>query len=124
VERKTVSFYGSATARGIVTLASTRIQRPFTVKEIHATFPVGTLNLLLLRFYLSGDAHAPTTGLPSGTSLLQDYGQVDYLTGDGTRKVTDHEVGVETGGHYLKVHATNNDWYAHAIDVQIIIETP
>jgi len=77
---------------------------------------------MLLRFFISLDNHAPTTGLPSGISILRDYGQVDYLVGDDVIKTIRHDLENPEGGAYLKVHATNNDYYDHAIDVQMTIE--
>jgi len=116
---KTLMFAGTASARSVKTLASDRITRPFRLSSITIRFPAGTQNLLALSFYLSHDDEAPTTGKPSGISLLQDYGQVDYVRGDGVQVTLNHTVEVDPAGAYLKVYADNTDWYDHAIDVDI-----
>jgi hypothetical protein len=122
-ELKTVTFYGTCGAGAELTLVSKRISTPFRTKAVHATFPLGTLNLLLMRCYVSPDDEAPAAGAPSGVSMLRDYGQVDYLAGDATKKEILHEVHIAEAGAYLKVYATNADFFDHAVDVQIMIET-
>lgn len=121
---KTISFYGVAPARSGVTLVSKRVSTPLRLRGIVATFPVGTLNLLLLRFYVSLDEEAPATTPPSGVSLLRDYGQVDYLAGDGEQFRLDHDVHVAEAGCYLKVWGVNTDFYDHAVNVQMTLEIP
>lgn len=121
---KTVAFYGVAPARSGVTLVSKRISTLLRLRGIVATFPVGTLNLLLLRFYASLDQEAPAATQPSGVSLLRDYGQVDYLAGDGEQLRLDHDVLVAEAGSYLKVWALNSDFYEHAVNVQMTLEIP
>ena len=118
---KTVAFYGSCEARSSLVLVSSRISRPYDVHEIHAKFPAGSNNLLKLRLYESPDDQAPTSGAPSGVSMLADYGQVDYVVGDDDFKWVRHHVVIDTGGSYLKVYAVNDDFYEHDVDVQILI---
>ena len=91
---KTLMFAGTCPARGEITLVSDWISRPFQTRQITIRFPVGTLNLLALQIFLAGDDDAPTTGPPSGIDLLQDYGQVDYVRGDGYQIVLNHVVRV------------------------------
>ena len=119
---KTVSFSGACLARSSKVLVTPRITHPYVVRKIHCRFPVGTINLLLLRFYVSPDDDAPATGEPNGFSMLRDYGQVDYIRGEGDEKTLEHEVDVREGGSYLKVYAVNEDYYDHDIDVQMTIE--
>jgi hypothetical protein len=121
---KTVAFYGTAPARSGVTLLSKRISTSFRLRGLVVTFPVGTLNLLTLRFYASLDQEVPTTTEPSGVSLLRDYGQVDYLAGDGEQLAIDHSVDMAEAGSYLKVWALNTDFYDHAVNVQMTLEIP
>ncbi len=121
-EVKTVSFYGTCAARSVVTLVSKRIQSPFRLRRIQASFPSGCNNLLALRFFMSRDLSAPAAGEPTGTSLLRDYGQVDYVVGEGEQKSMDHGISVAEAGSYLKVYAVNDDFYDHAVDVQMEIE--
>ena len=120
--RKTVPFAGTCAARSEVTLVSKRIRRPFRTAVIHTHFPTGAENLLLLDFWESPDDQAPATGDPTGVNLLADYGQAEAIRGDGVSIILHHVIGVFAGGAFLKVHATNNDFYDHAVDVQIEID--
>jgi len=122
-ELKTVTFYGVCLARAELTLVSKRIGTPFRLKGIHATFPLGCINLLLLRFFTASDNEGPAAGQPNGVNLLRDFGQVDYVVGDDTKKEILHELEVAEAGTYLKVHGENQDYFDHAVDVQILIET-
>jgi len=122
-ELKTVTFYGVCLARGELTLVSKRIGTPFKLKGIHVTFALGCINLLLVRCFTAADDEAPAAGQPNGVSILRDYGQVDYLVGDDTKKEILHEVEVAEAGAWLKVHGENADFFDHAVDVQIQIET-
>jgi hypothetical protein len=119
---KTVAFFGSCAARSSLVLVSPRISTPFTFKRFHCKFESGCQNLLSLRFYYSSDDQAPSSGAPSGLSVLREYGQVDYVVGDGDSKHLEHEVEVKEGGSYFKVYAVNDDFYAHDVDVQMEIE--
>jgi hypothetical protein len=120
---KTLSFHGTCNSASVLTLASPRISTPFRVKSIRATFPLGCINLLQLSFLLAYDGSTPATGKPSGTSMLQDYGQVDYIVGDDIKKMLLHEVDVNESGTYLKVYAKNDDFSDHGVDVQVTIDT-
>ena len=75
-----------------------------------------------LRFFIATDDQAPASGQPTGVSVLADYGQVDYIVGDDDEKDMNHDVLVDTGGSYLKVHAENDDFYDHAVDVHMELE--
>jgi len=120
--RKTIAYYGTCAARSRVTLASKRIKQPYYVRQIQATFAPGCLNLVQLSFHASLDASVPTSARPDDPSILAENGQVDYLVGDGDIKIVRHDLEIDEGGTYLKVHAYNQDWYDHAIDVQIEID--
>jgi hypothetical protein len=120
--RITVTFLGTCLARGVRTLVSRRIGSPFRTAAITVTFPVGTLNLLALTPYISEDETAPAVGPPSGLSLLQQHGQVDYLVGDGEQITLDHQVDVPESGTWLKVYAVNTDFYDHQVNAQIEID--
>ncbi|HAM56140.1 MAG TPA: hypothetical protein DCQ64_12350 [Candidatus Rokubacteria bacterium] len=119
---KTLSFAGTCTARSVLTLVSRRIMRPFRTRQVTARFPAGCLNLMSLRFYAADDNSAPTSGPPSGISLLQDYGPTDAIRGEAVQIVLDHVVASRDAGSYLKVYADNTDYYDHAVDVDITIE--
>lgn len=126
METKTLIFAGTATARTQTTLVSKRIDRPIRLDQITARFAPGCQNLLTLAFWLSPDDDAPTTGDPTGVNLLRDYSQSLTLRGDGEQIVLPHNQRVPETGYYLKVVATNDDWYDHAIevDMQITIDPP
>lgn len=119
---KTIAFFGTVGAGANITLVSERISRPFRVTKIAARFALGCENLLALRFYNAADDDAPTAAPPCGVSMLDDYGQVDYVVGDQDSKIMDHEVIIKESGAYLKVYAENADAVSHSVDVQMTIE--
>ncbi len=119
---KTISFVVDCGARSKIVLVSKRINHAYMLKRIVANFEQGASQEMKLRFYVSLDEHAPTTGEPSGTSILRDYGQVDYVVGEASQKRMDHDLEVSEKGSYLKVYADNQDFFAHLVDVQMYIE--
>jgi len=119
---KTIAFFGTVEARSVKTLVCGRLSRPYIFKGLDAKFPSGCENLVRLRFYISPDDSAPASGAPSGSSILEESGQVDYIVGDGDTKRLLHEVIVDFGGTFLKVYAENNDFWPHGIDVQMYLE--
>jgi len=121
--KKTVSFFAACEARSEKTLVSQRITTPYVVRRIRASFAMGCENLHQLEFFIGDDSDAPSAGRPGGSNLLQDYGQVRYVAGDGEVVLMEHEVPVLQGNTWLKVYANNTDYYAHDINVQITIET-
>jgi len=119
--RKTICFYGNCPARSRVTLVSKRIRYAYELVGIAATFATGCNNELQLSFFVGADDSAPASA-PAELSVLQENGQVSYLVGEGETKWLEHGVVVSDIGSYLKVHAYNQDWYDHAVDVQITLE--
>ena len=120
---KTIPFYGLCSANGELTLVSSAIGHPFRILRIRAKFAAGVANEMTLRFYLSDDDEAPTTGRPSGVSILEELGQVDYLTGEDEVVEIDHEIKVAHSNSWVKVWADNLDFNPHAVSVQIKIDT-
>jgi hypothetical protein len=119
---KTICFFGTAPARSGVVLSSRCIVYPYRVRRIAARFPPGCANLVRLRFLISDDSSVGIGGAVSGVSMFQDNGQVDYLVGDDCSKTCDHDVEQPTGQSFLKVHAVNDDFADHGVDVQMTIE--
>jgi hypothetical protein len=119
---KTIAFFGSCPARGEVVLASRCIVYPYRVERIACRFPPGCANLLRLRFLLAADGNVGTGAAVSGVSMLRENGQVDYVVGDDCSKTVDHEVEQPEGQTFLKVHAVNQDFDPHGVDVQITVE--
>lgn len=119
---KTVSFNDSCAARSTVVLCTPKITHPYRVRSIHCRFPVGCINAVKLRFYVSADDDVPASGAPNGMSMLMEYGQVDYVVGDGDSKNMEHDVKVAESNTWLKVFAENSDYFAHQVDVQMRIE--
>jgi len=122
--KKTLAFFGTCAARSELTLVSPRISTPFLLKRVLATWALSCQDLMSYRVYITEDPSAPTTGKPMGISVLADYGQVDYLVGDGIQLDLHHEVPQPVGGSYLKVYADNQDFYPHDVNVQLEIEIP
>jgi len=121
-KRKTIPLAGTCPARGELTIASRRIRTPFTLRRLRATFTPGCQGLLSLRFFLSEDPTEPATGPPTGLSILSEYSATDTLVGDGDAKDLETELDQPLGGTWLKVYAVNDDWYQHAVDVQITFD--
>lgn len=119
---KTIAFYGTCPSRSRVTLVSRRIGYAYSVREIRATFPSGCLNLLQLSFFVGMDDSAPSASAPGEHGMLAENGQVDYVVGEGVEKRLLHSLAVDGSGSYLKVHGYNQDFYDHAVDVQMTIE--
>jgi hypothetical protein len=118
---KTVAFFGTVTAGATKVLVSPRINHPFELTKIAARFAQGCNNKVALRFYLGTDSDAPATGKPNGSSMLKEYGQVDYVVGNDDTKRLEHNVKVLLAGTYIKVHADNTDGFDHSIDVVFTI---
>lgn len=119
----TLPFFGSVAAGGELTLVSQRLNFPYTIQTLIASFALGTNRTLQLRYVLSYDDSAPAAGRPTGQDLLSIYGQVPYLVGDDERKEFPHEIQVRRAGTYLKVHGINSDAFAHTLDAQVVIDS-
>ncbi|KKN18855.1 hypothetical protein LCGC14_0951640 [marine sediment metagenome] len=119
---KTVSFHGTCTAGSTKVLVSRHIGHPYEVNRIRARFAQGCNNTLKMAFYISPDKDEPAAGAPTGVSMLQDYGQVDYVVGNDDTKDMQHNVLMSESGSYLKVYAQNSDTFDHSIDAQVTIE--
>lgn len=118
---KTVSFFGECAARTTKVLVSQPISHPYEVTGIRASFSNGCFNLLRLEVFISNDGDAASSGKPSGTSVLSDYGQVDYVVGNDEQVNMLHNVLVDHGGSWLKVYADNRGYEAQDVSVQITI---
>lgn len=118
----TASFFGTCPSHSSITLVSKRIPTPFKTQDFFASFPINTNRTLLLRYYVSPDKSAPTSNTLTGQNLLDDYGQVDYITGDDEQKHFTHQVFFQSAGMYIKVFAENSDDYDHTIDTQILFQ--
>lgn len=119
---RTIPIIGTATARAQTTLVSRRIDVPFVLETITARFPAGAANLLQLAFYASPDSEVPSSGNPTGVNLLQEFSTTPYLRGDGDQVTIAQKIPVAAAGTYLKVVATNADWYDHDVDAEIEID--
>lgn len=120
---KTVSFYGTCAARSVLTLCSKPITHPYVTRKIRAKFADGCENLMRLEFMIAPDDETPATGKPNGSSLLADYGQVEYVVGNDEVIEMSHDVEVPEGNSFVKVYADNRDYYPHDVLVQIAIES-
>lgn len=120
---KTLPFYGSCSARSETVLVSKLIRQPYNLVTISADFQRGCANLLLLRFLTSEDPSALSEANGGGRSVLAENSQVDYILGDDRQFIVQHKIEVPTASSYLKVHATNNDYFNHDVSVRITIDT-
>jgi hypothetical protein len=119
VQRHTISFFATVSASGNSTLVSQRISVPFVVHQVRASFALNTARTLKLRFFLSLDKSAPSALPLTGSNILADIGQVDYLVGDDDTKVLNTSFLSASGGAFVKVFAENTDVNDHTVDVQI-----
>lgn len=122
IDAITVSFFGTCPASAETTLVSKQISTPYIVREISASFALNTNRLLQLEFFVSQDKDAPTSGKPNGMNILQEYGQVSYLTGDDEQKTIRCAAITAEAPSWLKVYANNTDTFDHTVDSQITIE--
>jgi len=120
--RKTIAFFGVCSARSELTLVSPRIARSFSTVRFQAEFADGVNDFMQIKFFVGPGDFAPSSGEPDGHSLLSDYGQVDYIVGDGFNKDFDHEVKIAESGSFLKVYANNTDYYDHDVIALVTIE--
>lgn len=119
---KTVSFFGQCAARSTLVLVSQLITHPYFLRRVRSSFSEGCFNLLRLEFFISSDNEAPASGKPSGSSILADYGQVDFVAGNSEVVDMRHEVEVPQGGSYLKIYADNLGYEAQDVNVQMFLE--
>lgn len=120
---KTVSFYGICEANASLVLVSDVIGHPYEVRRVRCKFAAGCANELTVRFYISDDNDAPSSGAPGGMSILAEHGQVDYVRGEDEAVSFDHQAVMLTANSWLKVYAVNSDFNVHAVSVQITIDT-
>lgn len=104
-------------------MVSQRLNFPYTIRTLIASFALGTDRTLQLRYFLSYDDSAPAAGRPTGEDLLSIYGQVPYLVGDDERKEFPHEIQVPRAGTYIKIYGINSDSFDHTLDAQVVIES-
>jgi len=119
---QTLLFFGTCPASSGKTLVSRRINKPFRVKEVAASFAPGVNRLMRLEFWISPDDTAPTSKPLTGFNILAELGHAGYITGDDERKVMRIEAERMERGYYIKVFAKNEDTYDHTIDAQVTIE--
>ena len=119
---KTIAFCGTVPSRSEVVLSSRCIVYAYRLKRIACRFPPGCQNLVKLRFLIADDSSVGIGAAVSGVSVLRENSDVDYVVGDDDTKIIDHEVSRPTTSSYLKVHAVNDDFSDHWVDVQITIE--
>lgn len=116
-------FHGTCEALAEKTLVSGNIRFAYKLKTVRIAFAPGTNRQMRIKIFTSNDYNAPSSGEPTGTNLLAEYGQVDYIIGDDDWRRFEHEVRVPTRNNWLKIYADNRDIFAHTIDVLITIET-
>jgi len=119
--KKTVSFFGTATAGTNTCLVSQKISTPYQVERIAASFALNTERKLQLSFFISQDSDPTATSKPAGFDILGEYGQVNYLVGDDEFKAINCNAICDTSNSFIKVFAVNTDGFDHTIDVQIEI---
>jgi len=121
-ELRTIAFFGTCPASSGKTLVSKRINYPFQIKQIAASFAPGVERLMRLEFWISPDDSAPTSKPLTGYNILTELGHVGYITGDDERKELNIETSRYERGYFLKVFAQNFDTVEHTIDCQVTIE--
>ena len=119
---KIITFFGTCSARSELTIVSQQISTPFVLRKIHMSFGEGCNNLMQISVFTAPDNQAPTTGKPNGVNAMQEYGQVNYIVGDGDQKDVEHEVKINVANTYIKVYANNTDYYDHDVDVIVTVE--
>jgi hypothetical protein len=118
----TINFFDKVPALSIKNLSSFRIDAPFRVKKVRASFPPGVSRTTKIRFYISPDPTTPINALPTGTSILGMYSPNDFIVGDDDWKEQEVNITVPERGYFLKVSAENTDTVEHTIDASITFE--
>jgi len=119
---QTIAFFDTVAGGAKKTLVSPRIEAPFKVKGVRASFAPGVNRLMNLEFYVSPDDSAPTTKPLTGINILASLGHVGYITGDDEFKEMAVEMETISSGYYLKIFSDNTDTFEHTIDAQVTIE--
>ena len=120
--RHVISLQGSVAASSRNTLVSQRIGFPYQIQHIRAKYALGHNGLVQFSFFVSNDAAAPTTAIPSGQDVLAQYGNVSYVRGDDDVMDMDDQTIIARMPTWLKVHAYNTDTVVHTINVLMTIE--
>lgn len=120
----TISFVGTVAAGSTKVLSSKQINFPFTFMKLICSFALNQARTVQISFFHSHDAETPTTGIPSGSNLIQFLSQARYLVGDDDKKVLEANIESEDWPSWIKIYANNTDGSDHNIDCQVIIETP
>lgn len=118
----TVPFHGTVNPNSEKTLVSQILDFKYKTKIFRVSFAIGCERKLRIKFFISSDKEAPSTGEPLGDNPLLPYGSVDYVIGDGESLSLPHEMKVLTAPTWLKVYAKNEDSFSHTIDAEIFIE--
>lgn len=118
----TVNFLSSVAANTAKTVVSKRISRPFKLLLIRPHFILNTNRKVRLYFFVSPDDSSPSSLPLTGSNLIAEASQTNYIVGDDEYKMLWQNWDSQSGGHYLKVFANNTDTFEHAIDVQMFIE--
>jgi hypothetical protein len=119
---QTISFVGTVLAGSEKVLVSRVLGYPFKITNCNDNFSLNQNRLVEVRFFLSYDKEAPTSGLPGGNNLLQFVSNQPYCVGDDDTKEFPINIISEDWPTWLKIHATNNDGSDHDIDCQITID--
>lgn len=119
---KSIVFAGTVPANSNLTLVSPLITDTFEVLEISAKFALNTNSTVKLRYFVAPDTSNPTNGKPGGFNILEEYGQVDYLTGDDETKYLRCSASAPQRNNFVKVYVENTDAFPHTIDSIITIE--
>ena len=119
--KQPVQFNGTCPANENKTLVSQPILFPFMVTEALVSFAQGCERKLKLELFVSPDDNEPTDAPPNGINLLTYYSQSDYITGDDEQKIINLSSPIHERNQRLKVYATNDDGFDHAIDVLFTI---
>lgn len=118
----TISFFGIVGASSNLTLVSKKIGVPFVTRSIRTSFAPGVNRTMTEKFFISGDAEAPTTAEPNGVNILTQTGQATYITGDDEFKEFSQETEITEANKYVKIYAENADTFQHTVDCQVTIE--
>ena len=117
-------FSGTVSAGSEKTLASTRLNFPYTLKRIRVARPPGVNRTVEMKVFIAPSPDTPTSGEPAGTNALAQHSQVDYLVGDDAVDEFEHEIRIEESGSYIKIYANNADGFDHTIDVTVTLDRP
>lgn len=117
-----IPFKGDVGIRGEQTVVSGYLRGPIRVVGIDVWLPAKTEMGVWVKCFLDNDGVAPASGEPSGLNVLEEFGNVSYLTGNAVQWSLKHETGWQKGGGFVKMYGIGKDGFEHQYFAVVTVE--